>query len=194
MSWRTRPGKKDPPKLCELNVTLLEVQPPVWRRLLMSADASLHRLHRNIQIAMGWEDRHLYEFRAGGQSYGDLEREGSGRLLDARTAKVKQLLPDVDSRILYEYDPGDGWEHEVRLVQLRPPDPTAVIPACLDGARACPPEDVGGPTGYAEFLAAIRNPSHPEHGSMLAWCGGGFDPELFDSRAVNAHLARFRRI
>jgi hypothetical protein len=92
----------------------------------------------------------------------------------------------------YLYDFGDGWEHRVSVEKILPADAALKLPQCLDGANACPPEDVGGPPGYEDFLAAIHDPTHEEHAAMLEWCGGAFDPTAFDPTAVNESLRRFK--
>jgi len=93
---------------------------------------------------------------------------------------------------IYLYDFGDGWEHRVTIEKALPADPAVKLPQCLDGANACPPEDVGGSPGYEDFLAAIRDPAHEERDAMLEWCGGAFDPTAFDVEAVNETLRRLK--
>ena len=97
--------------------------------------------------------------------------------MDERQVRLKQIAPEVGARFVYEYDFGDSWEHALVVEQILPPDPGVSYPRCIDGKRACPPEDVGGVIGYAEFLAAIHNPRHPDHAEWLQWVGGPFDPE-----------------
>jgi len=95
-------------------------------------------------------------------------------------------------KFLYEYDFGDGWEHELLVEKILPAEPGVGYPRCLKGKRACPPEDVGGVWGYADFLEIMRDPNHPEHEDMLEWVGGEFDPEVFDLEEVNAELEEMR--
>lgn len=109
-----------------------------------------------------------------------------------RRVTVAQLVPEAGSSFVYEYDFGDSWEHEILVEQILEPEEHVHYPLCIGGARACPPEDVGGVPGYAEFLEAIRDPEHEEHDNMLIWAGGDFDPEGFDRNRVNAALRRFR--
>jgi len=92
-------------------------------------------------------------------------------------------------RWLYEYDFGDGWRHEVLFEYSPPLDPKVKIPVCVEGERACPPEDSGGPWGYDDFLAALSNRKHPRHGEMLEWVGE-FDPEAFDAKAATKEMRR----
>jgi hypothetical protein len=94
---------------------------------------------------------------------------------------------------VYEYDFGDGWEHEVRVEKLLPPQQEGRFrPLCLTGKRACPPEDVGGSGGYEDFLEAIRDPKHENHDEMVEWIGGDWDPEAFDLEVVNDDLKYVR--
>jgi hypothetical protein len=137
---------------------------------------------------MGWTNSHLHQFEIKGKRYGDPELldDGFGDFvcLDSTKTKLSQILPKTGKRFAfkYEYDFGDGWQHEVVSEGKLPVDPKVKYPLCLEGERACPPEDCGGPWGYGDFLEAIRNPKHEEHESMLEWVGGAFDPEEFDSK------------
>jgi hypothetical protein len=152
-------------------------------------DLSLERLHTVFQEAMGWQDAHLHEWTVSGRRYGQPEPDEphydveKGWLLTLREA-----APAAGARFEYLYDFGDSWAHEVLVERIDPPDPELRVAECLAGKRACPPEDCGGPSGYARFLKAIRDPRHPEHEGVLDWVGGRFDPEAFDLAAVNRGL------
>ncbi len=176
----------------QIKVTLKGIRPPVWRRFQVKSDINLHKLHRTLQPVMGWLNSHLYEFVIDGNDYGEPHPDYGGTMLDARAVKLNHIAPVAPVRFIYRYDFGDGWEHEVVVERILPTPRRVQHPTCLAGKRACPPEDCGGIGGYADFLAAIRNPRHPEHESMLEWIGGGFDPEAFDLREVNAALRRSR--
>ena len=102
------------------------------------------------------------------------------------------MVTSENERFLYEYDFGDSWIHEILVEKILPPEPKKRYPVCLKGKRACPPEDVGGPWGYADFLEAIRDPDHPEHEEYLEWAGEDFDPEAFDLDEVNRALRKMR--
>jgi hypothetical protein len=112
---------------------------------------------------------------------------------DARLVRVRQLLPDVGRTLLYDYDFTAGWRHLVRLDQIRPPNALTKIPFCVDGAGAPPPEQIAGPFGYVELVAALREPDDPWHAELLAEIGGSFDPAAFDPVAINAALSRLPR-
>ena len=178
--------------LYTLKVSLHGVRPPVWRRLEVPADLSLLELHRALQAAMGWTDSHLHQFVHDGLYYGAPDREFGTPMLSDRRTRVRDLLESPRDRLIYEYDFGDGWEHDVTLEQITEPRPGVRYPRVIAGKRACPPEDVGGSPGYAEFLAALRDPAHEEHDSMLQWVGGRFDPEYFDLVATNDRVPRRR--
>lgn len=142
---------------------------------------------------MGWEDRQLHSFEIAGQRFESFDEDDDGDedAVDEDTAVVSELL-ETGTRFLYEYDFGDGWNHEI-VVEAVEDIPQALKHAvCLDGQRACPPEDCGGVPGYAEFLQAIGGPGHPEHRDYLSWVGGTFDAEALDLAATNAALQRVR--
>jgi Plasmid pRiA4b ORF-3-like protein len=174
-----------------LRITLADIDPAIWR-LVEVPDCSLGELHDVIQIVMGWQDSHLHQFVLDGKSFGpdtpyapDLEVE------DEEGVRLSQVFTDRKRpRILYEYDFGDSWRHEIRLEKMVKPEPNVKYPRCLEGARACPPEDCGGPWGYVDFLAAISDPKHENHRDMKEWIGGKFDPEKFSVGAVNKTLRK----
>jgi hypothetical protein len=169
----------------QFKITLLGSNPPIWRRIQVQ-DCTLDKLHEHIQTAMGWTNSHLHQFEVKGQRYGDPELLDDGfedfDCKDSTTTMVSDILPKTGKRFAfkYEYDFGDSWEHEVMFEGSPPVDPKAKYPLCVEGERACPPDDCGGVWGYGDFLEAIRNPKHEEHENMLEWIGGKFDPEKFD--------------
>ena len=169
----------------QFKITLQESHPPIWRRIAVQ-DCTLDKLHEHIQTAMGWTNSHLHHFRINDQLYGDpmLMQETFEEMeyKDSTTTKISDLMPKTGKRFRfqYEYDFGDSWEHEVLFEGVVRAESKVKYPLCLEGARACPPEDVGGVWGYADFVEAIQNPDHEEHEGMLEWVGGRFDPEAFD--------------
>lgn len=174
----------------QLKVTLLESEPPIWRRLLVSGRTSLKRLHEVLQVAIGWTNSHLYEFRVGEARYGDpVTDEFEEGIKDASRARLSSVLKARGDSLLYMYDFGDDWQHEVLLENILGLDKRrGSSPVCLEGERACPPEDCGGIESYSELLEAIKDPQHPEHDRWLTWLDGGFDAEYFDVREVNRML------
>ena len=177
----------------QLKITLQETQPPVWRRLQVPATMRLDRLHRAIQVAMGWTTSHLHEFVIAGRRYGEPDvNELRSNTVPERTVTLGEVAPGENGRFTYVYDFGDHWAHEVLVEKLLAAEPTGRYPICLAGERCCPPEDCGGIPGYEEFLEAIRNPHHPQHAEMRDWIGDHFDPSAFSVDAVNRALRRVK--
>jgi hypothetical protein len=182
-------------RVFQFKITLLDAQPPIWRRIQVK-DCSLDRLHEHIQTAMGWTNSHLNHFRIDGQFYGDplLMQENFQELgyEDSTTTKVSAILPKSGKRFRfeYEYDFGDSWQHEVLFEGVVRAEPGQRFPLCLEGARACPPEDVGGVWSYADFVQAIADPEDERHEQLLGWVGGPFDPEAFDPAVATARMRR----
>lgn len=185
--------------LYQLKITLKWSKPPIWRRVVVRADMKLDRLHDVIQIAMGWTNSHLHQFIAGrGYAltyYGKPDPECAGmsnRTLNEKCYTVANLAPAAKRKFIYEYDFGDGWQHEVVTEKVLPPDPAFKHPVCLAGANACPPEDCGGMGGYYNFLEIMSEPKHPEHEEMKEWLGSEFDATEFNLEEVNTMLKRLK--
>jgi hypothetical protein len=179
----------------QIKVTLKHSKPPIWRRIQVSGDISLGKLHRILQVVMGWSDSHLHQFVMHGVYFGEPHpdyRDMGWEMRDERRVKLNQIVQGEKSRLRYEYDFGDSWEHELMVEKILRPAPGVFYPVCLKGKRACPPEDVGGVWGYADFLEAIQYPDHPNHEDMLEWIGGEFDPDAFDLEEVNETLRHVR--
>ena len=170
-------------EVCQLKVTLRGTRPPIWRRLLVPADTTLTRMHRVLQIAMGWQDGHMHEFRV------------DRRHPAIRSSRVGDVLTEIGSSLTYTYDLGDGWEHSIVLEKRYAGDGDAGNPVCLDGQQACPPEDCGGVPGYYDLLEVLRNPDDERYEEMREWVGEDFDPQAFSVDAVNRQLrsGRVRR-
>jgi hypothetical protein len=176
-----------------LRITLLEIAPPIWRRILVQGNTKLPDLHLMFQAAMGWYNSHLHLFEVHGTRYGEPDPDfDDDDTVNEKAVRLDKLLGRKGARMMYLYDFGDGWEHDVRVEDIFPADPKVKYPVCVEGKRACPPEDVGGTWGYAEFLEAIADPKHEEHGRMLEWIGGKFDSEEFDVAATNLNLQKYK--
>ncbi len=144
---------------------------------------------------MGWTNSHLHDFRIEGRRYGIRNDEWGldGDLLEDKRFQLGDVLSSEVQEFEYVYDFGDDWRHLVKVEQvLQPREDVNTWPMCLAGANACPPEDVGGTPGYMEFLHAMRDTVHEEHGAMWRWWGGPFDPNGFDSNAANLAIRRLR--
>lgn len=174
-------------EVAEIRITLAEITPEIWRRALVPASITLAGLHVVIQAAMGWEDAHLHMFQIDGNRYGLPENEAGGReILDAVQYQFGDLVVEGD-RLLYVYDFGDGWRHEITIEALRRLAENETVPAILAGEHACPPEDCGGPYQYPEMLAALGNTNHEDHRHYLEWIGE-FDAKSFDLSLANKRL------
>lgn len=172
-------------RVYQFRITLLDTRPPIWRRIQVK-DCTLDKLHEHIQTATGWTNSHLHHFRIGEQLYGDplLMQENFEEMEyeDSTTTKLSDILPRSGRRFRfeYEYDFGDGWRHEVVFEGCVRAERGKRYPVCIEGARACPPEDVGGVWGYQAFVEAMADPGHERHEEFREWIGGRFDPEAFD--------------
>jgi tetratricopeptide (TPR) repeat protein len=181
-------GKED--AVYQLKITLKDVKPPIWRRFLVKGDTTLYKLYLVLLEVMGWTGGHLHVFRINGRHYGkpDSDFDCFDETFNEKKFKLKDVVQGENKRFTFEYDFGDGWEHEVLVEKVLPYDKDIKCPVCLEGERACPPEDCGGPGGYEDFLKVIRNPNHPKHKELLEWKGGKFDPEKFGLEEVNKFL------
>lgn len=181
----------------QFKITLVGIKPPIWRRIQVR-DCTLGDLHDVIQVAMGWEDYHLHQFVIAGERFGPPipdDPDFGLEMKDENRVTLSKLLAKSAKRIrwVYEYDFGDGWQHEILFEGYPSLEKGQKYPLCLEGERACPPEDCGGPWGYADFLQAIADPKHEQHEELLEWIGGEFDAEEFNVKAVNSKLRAVRR-
>ncbi|MFQ5780091.1 MAG: plasmid pRiA4b ORF-3 family protein [Nitrospiria bacterium] len=176
----------------QFKVTLKGVEPPIWRRIEVPAGYSFWDLHVAIQDAMGWFDCHLHAFRISNPDTGEMEEIGipydegfdDRPCLPGWEVPMAAYFKGPGDRSDYDYDFGDGWEHEIVLEQIVSRFPRTKYPRCLEGERACPPEDCGGTSGYEDLLETIFDPAHEEHDRTMEWLGGEFDPEAFDPKQV----------
>jgi len=178
---------KQPAQVYQLKITLRDVRPPIWRRVQVG-DCTLARLHDLIQTCMGWDGGHLHAFDIGGEQYGEPDPDDMMEVQNEARLKLSQVVAQGYKKFTYTYDFGDNWEHILQVEKTLPAEAGVSYPRCVAGKRACPPEDCGGPWGYAEFLEAIGDPKHERHEDLREWIDGEFDPEAFDIAAVNAEL------
>lgn len=176
-------AEKKPSEICvyQLKISLLDTDPPVWRRVLVKSNTSLEKLHDIIQDSMGWEDCHLHAFDINRVSYGPEEENDESIVLSDLIEKEKQ-------KFQYTYDFGDSWEHKIVVEKILPIEKGKKYPICIDGENACPPEDCGGLPGYYSLLEAIEDPKNPEHEEMLEWIGTDFNPSSFNLKEINKRL------
>lgn len=181
-----------------LYIQIRDIEPPIWRRIQIDGNITLRKLHHILQAAFGWTDAHLHDFEIEGRTYAMGDNENvlelfaeDPELLDDRKPKLFRLSYP-GHRFVYRYDFGDDWHHDIHVEDVartdhQPSTETWVIA----GARACPPEDVGGVRGYEEMLNLLASePDSEEAQEYRTWAGDDFDPELFDRRATNATLLR----
>lgn len=180
-------------QILQFKVQLRDIKPAIWRRIEVPASYTFWDLHVAIQDAMGWFDSHLHAFHVrdprtrakAAIGIPDPDPfEGAPDFLPGWRIAVMDYLTEVGHQAQYDYDFGDGWEHDLVLEEVGARQAKTKYPRCLEGGRACPPEDCGGPGGYAQLLETIANRSAPDHESMMEWLGNPFDAEAFDAHAV----------
>lgn len=192
MTTRSPVSQVKPQLWWQLRVDMLDTLPVIWRRILVPDTITLPALHQVVQATLGWTDSHLHEFRINGTRYAAPNPEWNDDLKqrDERRVVLKKALGQ--SRCFdYVYDFGDDWHHVITVEDLHvgsAPEPPSL--RCLAGENACPPEDVGGAHGYADFLAALADPTHEQHEEYLTWSGGTFEPTRFDLIAINQRLVK----
>lgn len=174
-----------------LRIDLLGIQPTVYRQVIVPASITLPKLHQVMQAAMGWTDSHLHEFGIGGMRYGTPDPFDDEPPQSEHRVRLSKALGQAKV-FSYTYDFGDGWEHRVSVEDKLPIGPASKHSICTGGAQACPPEDVGGPPGYMDFLHAVSDRTHPEHAAMREWYGGEFDPSAFNVEVANGRLRRVK--
>ncbi len=165
-----------------LKVSLTTVKPPVWRRIEVASDVTLSELSDLLEAAMGWLGGHLHSFDVDGVTY-ERPAPDEGLYPGARDESEHQLsdaFTEVGAKMRWDYDFGDGWRHTIELEAIEAVDPAIKYPRCTAGRRACPPDDCGGPSGFADLIDAIADPTHPRHGELTEWLPPGYDPAYFD--------------
>lgn len=181
----------------QIRVTLDEIKPRIWRRLVVPAHWTLAQLHLVIQGAFGWWNGHLHEYQIGGLRFGDVGLltdglfEDEPQVFDSGSVRLRDFEPSAFFRYIYDF--GDNWRHSIAMETTIPSAGVRKQAICVGGQRARPPEDVGGSSGYERFLAIIGDKSHEEHNETMKWCGGHFDPEWFDLAVINRDISNSLR-
>ncbi len=186
------------PEIYQIKVTLRHSKPPIWRRLLVSSDTNLGKLHRILQVVMEWNDYHLHLFNVAERTYASPAFELDAD--DERRVKLSQITTVPKFKFSYEYDFGDSWELELVIEKILPFDPGQQLPQVIAGQRASPLEDSGGVWGYQHLVEVLNNPADPRHSEMIDWVFGDeepeegfhFDAEAYDLDAVNEALRSLR--
>ena len=180
-------------KVYQIQISLLGIKPKIWRRMLIQSDMLLSDFHKVIQTTMGWTNSHLHQFIKNEIHYSeripeDMSWDETGNV-DYLNMKLSDLLEKEEERILYEYDLGDGWKHDIILEKILPGEENELgKPICLAGKMNCPPEDCGGIRGYSDMLEILKNHDHAEYESFIEWSGGKFNPAYFNIKKVNKLL------
>ena len=187
-------------RVYQLKVSLRDISPMIWRRLLVTSDTTIAYLHEVLQIAMGWEDLHLHQFRIHGKAYG-IYRDGGISFGDnPHQVMLADFKLRKGERFVYEYDMGDFWQHDIRLEDVLPLDVSKHYPVCTAGDGDCPPEDCGGSWGYMSLMEERCSWSalHDAREDMavvaqrlLDWYQGGPRP-TYDDDEFSAALERMR--
>ena len=181
-------------KVFQLKIQLRGIEPPIWRRVLVPADFTLYQLHKVIQIVMGWWDYHLHEFVIDGKRYGRPVESiwEDEKVYDENEYRLKDLIKRAGKKFMYEYDFGDSWRHDIKVEKTLKKTPDLVVPQCIDGERAAPPEDVGGIPGYYGLVEAMKNPGSEDYEYFIEWLGEEYDPETFDMDEINRKLKKLK--
>ncbi len=198
-----------PLQIYQLKIALNDIEPPIWRRIQIPNTSTFWDLHSYIQDAFGWTNNHMHKFTCiDAQTdktvvFGvpfEPEHEDDAHILPGWERRINLFIEGKTGRIEYTYDLGDNWSHSIVLEEILTPVKGFKYPFCVDGERACPPEDCGGPYGYIGLLETIFDPVDPDHKDMVAWVdsmkGCTFDPEQFYAAQVRfvSPSRRFREI
>jgi len=181
------------PDILQIKITLQRTASPIWRRILVENTRTFLELHHIIQVVMGWQNSHLFQFIVNGHKITepdeDLDLELGEKSVDASKARLGDFIKGEKVTFEYEYDFGDGWMHQIVVEKFLPREKKTKYPICLDGRLNCPPEDCGGIGGFYGMLEIIGSKGYPERKEMLQWLGGKYDAEHFDKDIVNIELA-----
>jgi len=180
-------------RVYQFKIAMKDITPLIWRRILVPEKYNFWDLHVAIQDAMGWLDYHLHSFRIRQRHSSTFTEIGvptedgfadDPEILAGWDVPLADYFYDAGVNADYEYDFGDGWEHEVVLEVILPREKGQRYPQCIDGAQACPPEDCGGVPGYYRLLEVLSDPSDEEYDEMIEWLGKKYDPQEFEPEKV----------
>jgi Plasmid pRiA4b ORF-3-like protein len=172
----------------QFKITLKDINPPIWRSALMNPTMTMEELHFVTQSLMGWDCEQSYHFSSGKRRIVDPEDDGDEDDEFSSDVLIGQAFRKAGDMWTYLYDFEDNWIHEIVLEKIVELDPSVEYPVCIDGARACPPEESGGPLGYQNVLLVLKNPSDPQYKETIEWLTDAYDPEYFDKADVNEEL------
>ena len=183
-------GESSMANIFQFKISLRDIIPSIWRRIQIAEDSTFWALHVAIQDAMGWEDSHLHQFllkdpRTGRNAYIGIPDEDfdEHEVLPGWELKLSDYLGlRANHSISYLYDDADNWEHLLEFEGSYPKDKKK-YPLCLEGRRACPPENVGGVFGYKHYMDVLSNLTHPEYSEIFGW-KGPFEAENFNPKKI----------
>jgi len=170
-------------------IDLINTEPLVSRTIKVSSETTLYLMHHIIQTVMGWENRHLYEFSINNLRFADsiLLDEDFGDITDVKTVLLEDVFPKTDTAI-YLYDFGDGWKHQLELIEISNAPQNELLPSFVLGQNACPPEDSGGAYRYKEIIEILADPTNEEYESIVEWVGPKFNPTTFNRITIEKEL------
>jgi hypothetical protein len=177
-----------PERIARVRISLDHIEPEIWRLVEVPLGTHLKGLHDVIQAAMGWQDYHFFEFRIDDKRYGIPEGKWDREVRQAKSIKLAAVVSKGVERFDYVYDFGDDWEHTIAIESVADADPALKYPRFVAGARRGPPEDVGGPPGFFDFLEAMANPEHSDRRHLVEWYGGPYNPDDLDLLKLRLRL------
>lgn len=182
-------------KILQFKITLKGSKPLIWRRFQIEDNLMFYNLHLVIQTVMGWENSHLYHFIFAKKSYiGNPEMLEMDDIADDKETELSAIFDKPKTKVLYGYDFGDGWEHDLLLEKILEKDPNQHYPVCLKGELNCPPEDSGGIYNFYELMEILKDKKNPDFEDTKEWVGENYDPDYFDLNLVNENLKDYKDI
>jgi hypothetical protein len=171
-------------------VDLLNSEPLVTRTIKVSSETTLYLMHHIIQAVMGWKNYHLYEFSINNLLFADIRLvdEEFGDFTDVKTIQLEDVFSKTGTKAIYLYDFGDGWKHQLELIEISNEPHNELLPAFISGQNACPPKDCGGVYRYLEIIEILGDPSHEEYESIKEWLGPKFNPVKLNSHLITKEL------
>lgn len=182
-------------KILQFKITLSDSKPTIWRRFHIENTMMFYDLHLVIQQVMGWTNTHLYQFIYDENNFiGNPELLDSDDIANDKEITLSDIFDKPKLKMIYEYDFGDDWEHELVLEKIIDNNPSQQYPFCLEGAMNCPPEDCGGIYGFKDLMKKYKKTNHPDYPFILEWIGEDYDPNFFDVESVNENLKNYKDI
>jgi hypothetical protein len=175
--------------IARLRVEVEEVEPAVIRWIEVPLGVRLDRLNTVLQIAIGWQNCHPFEFRHGETVYGLVSHDEADNPLPAERSTLADLAK-LGAVFDYDYVFGDDWQHTLTIEAVSQAEPGVLYPRLLRAVGRCPPADIGGPSGYEAYLRALADPNHLHHEAMVEWDDPNFDPHQVDAVAISENLSR----